>query len=138
MEKNSMSNSLQRFNLKENFFGKAVLVANTSRAQVGARGSGTKVKYPVTTQNVGLAEIYVTEARRAEEVEIGEEVSFGQILIQPSIRSIDENNQSTFLTFTPLASSAKKEILLTQYPLVKSVQKISHLVLELVMVIFHQ
>lgn len=103
-----MSNSLQRFNLKENFFGKAVLVANTSRAQVGARGSGTKVKYPVTTQNVGLAEIYVTEARRAEEVEIGEEVNFGQILIQPSIRSIDENNQSTFLTFTPLASSAKK------------------------------
>ncbi|QDK70173.1 hypothetical protein [Lactococcus protaetiae] len=103
-----MSNSLPRFTLKENFFGKAVLVANTSRAQVGGRNTGTKVKYPVTTQTVGLAEIYVTEARRAEEVEIGEEVTFGQIVIQPSIRSIDEDNQSTFLTFTPLASSAKK------------------------------
>lgn len=106
-----MSNSLTRFVLKEDFFGKAMLVANTSRAQIGGRNQKSKVKYPVATQKVGSADIYVTEARRAEEVEIGQEVIFGQILAQPQIRSIENDGGSTggtFTVFTFLATGAKK------------------------------
>ncbi|UYT10237.1 hypothetical protein [Lactococcus garvieae] len=101
-----MSNSIANFVAKPTFFGKKILIGETSPATL--RGGVKAKKYPVMTEKVAMLEVFVTNPRKAEEANIMDLINTGRITVVPRVEEVRENGRvsNTYIGLTYLADSA--------------------------------
>lgn len=105
-----MSNAINTFVAKSDLFKNAVLVQEMAR-KVRLRGLGEATKYPVTTEKVAEASLYVQLQRKAEEAKVYDGLIVGEVTCAPSFRAVEQNGRQTgsFLQMTFFAESVKSK-----------------------------